>query len=59
MLARAPTEEPENKNSVGPRIVSAIKMGLGHSHDDLRARNAAPQPLRGGAKQRLRGVPWS
>ena len=50
MLARAPTEELENKNSVGPRfhVVSAINMGLGYSHDDLRARNAAPQPLRGG-----------
>ena len=29
-------------------IVKAIKMSLGHSYDDLRARNRAPQPLLGG-----------
>ena len=40
-------------------VVWWIKMGLGHSHDDLRERNAALEPLRGGAKQRLRGVPCS
>ena len=40
-------------------VVRWIKISLGHSNNDLRARNAAPQPLRGGAKQRLRGVPWS
>ena len=41
------------------QVVWCMKMGLGHSNDDLRERNAAPQPLRGGAKQRLREVPWS
>ena len=40
-------------------IVKAIKMSLGHSHDDLRARNAALEPLRGGAKQRSACVPCS
>ena len=29
-------------------IVKAIMMSLGHSYDDLRARNRAPQPLLGG-----------
>ena len=41
------------------QVVRWMEISLGHSNDDLRARNAAPQPLRGGAKQRLRGVPWS
>ena len=41
------------------QVVRCLKMGLGHSNDDLRGRNAAPQPLWGGAKQRLLGVPWS
>ena len=41
------------------QVVTYKKMGLGHSNYDLRARDTAPQPLRGGAKQRLRGVPWS
>ena len=40
-------------------IVKAIKMSLGHSHDDLRARNTAPQPLRGGVNEWRAGVPWS
>ena len=40
-------------------VVWWIKMGLGHSHDDLRERNAALEPLRGGAKQRSACVPCS
>ena len=55
------TRPQKGQSNKEPRIqvVTCIKMGLGHSNDDLRARNAAPQPQRGGANQRLRGVPWS
>ena len=49
------TRPQKGQSNKEPRIqvVTCMKMGLGHSNDDLRARNAAPQPLRGGAKQRL------
>ena len=41
------------------QVVSWVNMGLGHSNDDLRARNAAPQPQRGGVYERHAGVPCS
>ena len=49
----------QNTKAPSIQVVSWVKMGLGHSHDDLRAPNAAPQPLRGGAYDRPAGVPWS
>ena len=52
-------EKSQSTKAPSALVVRWMKMGLGHSNNDLGARNAAPQPLRGGANQRLRGVPWS
>ena len=52
-------EKSQSTKAPSALVVRWMKMGLGHSNNDLGARNAAPQPLRGSANQRLRGVPWS
>ena len=41
------------------QVVTCKKMGLGHSNDDLRARDTAPQPLRGGVNERHAVGPWA
>ena len=50
-MARGPTEKAEHKNTVGPGTGGSqrwMKISLGHSNNDLHARNAARQPQRGG-----------
>ena len=57
-MGRAHSTRPQKGQSKKePRIqvVTCTKMGLGHSNDDLRARNAAPQPQRGGVHWRITG----
>ena len=41
------------------QVVRRMNMGLGHSNDDLRARDTAPQPLRGGVNERHAVGPWA
>ena len=53
-----PTEEPKHKNTVA-LVVRWMKIRISHSNNDLRARNAAPQPQRGGVYERHAGVPCS